>query len=126
MQGIRVSAAGPAPLASRPTAKPTAAGAPGKVPDDPFLLIPGQLAEFLVEVSSSREPSPVESTSSWVNLHSDSARPSGLGVVPVSQVSLEQKLKSLEQTVASIQAQLKAPQSSLPKLSAFNAIVELV
>ena len=120
-QGIRVRTAGSVSLASCPSSKPAAARAPGKV------LILGQSTEFPVEIPSSRELSPVDSSSSWVNLDSDSSRPSGSGVVQVPQeASLQEKLKTLEQTVASLQAQLQAPQSSLPKVTAFNAIVDLV
>ena len=50
--------------------QPVASGAPN-VSDDSFLLIPGQLKDYCVEINLSRQPSPVESsTSSWVNLDS--------------------------------------------------------
>ena len=51
------------------------------------------------------------STSFWVNLDSDSSRPNQSGEVQVSQeASLQEKLKTLEQIMASFQAQLQAPE----------------
>ena len=124
-QKIRVGAAGSVPLASRPSSKPAAAGAPEKVPDDPFLLILGQSAEVPIEIPSSRKPSPVGSSSlSWVNLDSDSPRPSRSGVVQVPQeASIQEKLKTLERRVTSLQAQLQAPQSSITKVTAFKPLL---
>ena len=43
-----------------------------------------------------------------------------------TDVSFQEKLKTLEQTVATLQAQLQAPQSSMSKITAFNAVVELI
>ena len=40
--------------------------------------------------------------------------------------SVQDKMKSIEKTVALLQAQLEVPRSAIPKLSAFNAIVEFV
>ena len=110
------------------SAKLAADGAPDKPLDDPFLLIPGQSADYPVEIPSSWEPSPADSSaSSWINLVSDSSRPSGSGREKVSQETLfQEKLKSLKQVVATLQAQLQALQPSTPKITAFNANVELV
>ena len=88
-QGIRVRAAGSISLTSYPLSKPATAGSPVKVLDDPFLLIPGQSAEFPVEIPSSRGTAPVDSSSSWVNLNLDSSRPSGSGVVQVPQEAFQ-------------------------------------
>ena len=95
--------------------------------DDPWLPIPGQSKDFPVEIPLSREHSPVESTtSSWVNLDSHSSRPSGSGRERASaEASVQEKLKQLEWTVSTLQAQLQAPQSSTPKITAFYAFVEL-
>ena len=65
--GIRVGVAEPASRASGSpvatfTSQPAAGGTPGKMSDDRFLLIHGQSADFPVEIPSSREPSPMEST----------------------------------------------------------------
>ena len=75
---------------------------------------------------SSKEPVG-SSTSSWMNLDTDSSRPNGSGGVQISQeASLQEKLKTLEQTVASLQAQLQVLQSSIPKVTAFITIVDIV
>ena len=115
--GTRVGMTGPTPLISgRQSAKSVPTGA--SVPDDPFLLIPGQSQDYLVEISSSREPSPVvSSTSSWINLDSDSSGLGGYGSNGTQDVSMKKKLLQLEKTVASLQAQLQAPTSTTPKVA---------
>ena len=66
-------------------------------------------------------------TSSWVNLDSDISRLSGSGEKRAStEAPVQEKLKQLEQTVATLPAQLQTPQSSTPKITALIAIVELV
>ena len=96
--------------------------------DDPLLLIPEQSTDYPGEINSFREHSLMESTSSsWVNLDSDSSRPSGSGGERAStEASVQEKPKALEQTVATLQAQLQAPESSVPKIRALNATMELV
>ena len=94
------------------------------------MLIPGQSQDYPVEIESSRETSPAGSTpSTWVNFDSDSSRQEGLGDnTSVSKpAEMQEKIKQLEKTVAALQAQLTShPQSSTPKVMAFNAVVELI
>ena len=101
-----------------------------KVSKDPFLLIPGQSEDYPVEVESSREPCPASSAAStWVNLDSDSSQQEGSSEVRSSAkpTDMQAKIKQLEKTFAALQAQLiSQPQSSTPKVTAFNAVVELV
>ena len=106
---VRVRAA---ELATRGQASAKSTSPSGaNVPDDPFLLTPGQSKDFPVEISSSREPSPVESTSSsWINLDLDNSRPRGSGGNGTcNEMSMKEKLIQLEKTVAFLQAQLQAP-----------------
>ena len=41
-------------------------------------------------------------------------------------LSVQEKLKSLEKTVASLQAQLEAPRSATPKVTALDMIADLI
>ena len=103
--GIRVRAVKPASSPSQccvatKSSKPSASSGPN-VSDDPFPLILGLSEDYPVEINSFRKLSPVEpSTSSWVNLDSNS-RPSRSGREGISkEVSVQEKLRALEQTVA--------------------------
>ena len=97
------------------------------MPDDLFLMILRQSKDYPVEISSSREPSPVESSASlWINFDSGSSRRDGSDSNTAQDVSMREKLMQLEKTVALLQAPLQAPPSATPKVAAFNAIVDLV
>ena len=80
-----------------------------------------------MEIASSREASPAGSTtSSWINLHSDSSKRGGSRSNGFQSIDMKEKLKQLEKAVSSLQAQLQAPPSTTPKVMAFNAIVDLI
>ena len=73
--------------------------------------------DYPVEISSSREPSKAESSSSsWINLDSDSSRPGRSGSSISQDMSMKEKLIQLEKTFASLQAQLQTPPSATLKL----------
>ena len=124
--GIMVSSTRSTPsISARQTSKTTASSA--KVSEDPFLLIRGQSQDYLVEITSSRETSPAGSKASpWINLDSDSSEKGGSGSNVSQNISMQEKLRHLEKSVASLQPQLQAPPSTTPKVTTFNAIVELI
>ena len=64
---------------------------------------------------------------SGANLDSDSTRLGGSGREGSSnEVSVQEKLRVLEKTVVTLQAQLAAPCSTAPKVMGFKAIVDLI
>ena len=91
---------------SRPTqpVKITAStsGVTPQVADNPFHLIPRQSEDFPVCVDSSRDPSPVDSSSSsWVELSSRGARSGRSGDEDSTGTSsIREKIRSLKRTVA--------------------------
>ena len=96
--------------------------------DNPLHLIPGQLEDFPECMDSSRDPSPVDSTTSlWIDLGPNCAR---LGHSSdedsAGSRSVQDKIRYLEKTEALLQAQLEAPKSTTPKLFIFKVLVELV
>ena len=80
-----------------------------------------------MEIVSSRETSSAGSTaSSWINLYSESSKQGGSRSNGSQTVHIQAKIRQLEKTVAALQAQLQAPPSTTPKVTAFNAIVVLI
>ena len=98
------------------------------VSDDTYLLIPGQ-SDNPVKIHFSRDPSlPESSNSSWVNRDSDSTRPSGSGETELTD---REKLHTREapitrEKVATLQAPLETSLTSSLKVTAFNALVNLI
>ena len=103
---IRVGSTGSVPpISTHQSAKPTAAN----VSDDPSLLVPGQSQDYSMEIVSSRKTSPAGSmASSWVNLDSDSSKQGGSGSngSHTKAVDMQAKIRQLEKTVPTLQAQL--------------------
>ena len=72
-----------------------------------------------MHVDSSRDPSPVKSTASlWIDLGPHCARlgPCGGDEDSAGSTSVQDKIRSLEKTVALPQAQLEGPKFTAPKL----------
>ena len=108
--------------------KSTGSDVAPQVVDYPFHLIPGQSKDFPLCVDSPRDPSPVDSSSSsWVELSARGAKSGRSADKDLSGSSaVQDKIQTLERTVALLQEQLEVPKSTTPKMTAFNAIVDLI